>query len=63
MTAQFLKEMAGILRGHHGYLITHRGMQHVTAVIWGREEIFPLNLDLKAKNGLSRIAIQMAVIK
>ena len=39
------------------------GMQYVTAAISGREGIFPLNLDLKAKNGLSRIAIQMAVIK
>lgn len=38
-------------------------MQYTTAVISGREGIFPLNLDLKAKNGLSRIAMQMAVIK
>jgi hypothetical protein len=29
-------------------------MQYVTAVIWGREGIFPLNLDLKAKSGLSK---------
>lgn len=29
------------------------GMQYVTAVVSGREGIFPLNLDLKTKNGLS----------
>ena len=39
------------------------GMQYVTAAISGREGIFPLNLDLKTKNGLSRIVMQMAVIK
>ena len=39
------------------------GMQYVTAVISGREGIFPLNLDIKTKNGLSKIAMQMAVIK
>ncbi len=39
------------------------GMQNFTAAIWRREGIFPLNLDLKAKNGLSRMAMQMAVIK
>jgi hypothetical protein len=39
------------------------GMQYVTSVISGREGIFPLNLDLKAKNGLSKIAMQMTVIK
>ena len=39
------------------------GMQYVTAAIWGREGIFPLNLDLKAKNGLSKIAMQMAFIE
>ncbi len=38
-------------------------MQYVTAAISGREGIFPLNLDLKTKNGLSRIVMQMAVIK
>ena len=39
------------------------GMQYVTAVVSGREGIFPLNLDLKAKSGLSKIVMQMAVIK
>ena len=39
------------------------GIQYITAVVSGREGIFPLNLDLKTKNGLSRIAMQMAVIK
>ena len=39
------------------------GMQCVTAVISGKEGIFPLNLDLKAKSGLSKIVMQMAVIK
>ena len=39
------------------------GMQYVTAVISGREGIFPLNLDLKAKSSISKILMQMAVIK
>ena len=39
------------------------GMQYVTAVISGKEGIFPLNLDLKAKSCLSKIVMQMAVIK
>ena len=39
------------------------GMQYVTSVISGNEGIFPLNLDLKAKSGLSKIVMQMAVIK
>ncbi len=39
------------------------GMQYTTAVMSGNEGIFPLNLDLKTKNGLSRIVMQMAVIK
>jgi hypothetical protein len=38
-------------------------MQYVTAVISGMEGIFSLNRYLKAKNGLSKIAMQMAVIK
>ena len=39
------------------------GMQYVTAVVSGREGIFPLNLDLKTKSGLSKIVMQMGVIK
>ena len=52
-----------------GWVFDHRqgksvwGMQYVTAVVSGREGIFPLNLDLKAKSGLSKIVMQMAVIK
>ena len=38
-------------------------MQYVTAVISGREGIFPMNLDLKAKSSISKILMQMAVIK
>ena len=40
-----------------------RGMQYVTAVISGREGIFPLNLDLKVKSSISKILTQMAAIK
>ena len=36
-------------------------MQYVTAVISGREGIFPLNLDLKTKSSISKILMQMAV--
>ena len=39
------------------------GMQYATAVISGNEGIFPLNLDLKTKGGLSKIVMQMAVMK
>ena len=38
-------------------------MQYVTAVISGKESIFPLNLDLKAKSCLSKIVMQIAIIK
>ena len=59
--------MAGTLIAHHGFDHTQGksvwGMQYTTAVMSGNEGIFPLNLDLKTKNGLSRIVMQMAVIK
>ena len=59
--------MADTLMAHHGFDHTQGksvwGMQYVTAVISGMKGIFSLNLDLKTKNGLSRIAMQMAVIK
>ncbi|MHB8397282.1 MAG: hypothetical protein ACYDBK_09005 [Thermoplasmataceae archaeon] len=38
-------------------------MQYVTAIVSGNEGIFPLILDLKTKNGLSKIVTQMVVIK
>ncbi|MGP6239482.1 hypothetical protein ACNF40_03575 [Cuniculiplasma sp. SKW4] len=38
-------------------------MQYVTAVASGKEGILLLNLDRKAKSGLSKILIQMGVIK
>ena len=39
------------------------GMQYITAVVSGKERIFPLNLDLKTKSGISKIVMQMAVIR
>ena len=67
MTIPFWKETAGILMVQVGYSITHRENQYgecrnITAVISGKEGIFPLNLDLKAKSCLSKIVMQMAVI-
>ena len=39
------------------------GMQYVTAVVSGKEGIFPLNLELKEESGPSKIVMQMDVIK
>jgi hypothetical protein len=38
-------------------------MQYVTAVVSGREGIFPLNLELKEESGPSKIVMQMGVLK
>ncbi|MHB1811362.1 MAG: hypothetical protein ACYCPR_02985 [Thermoplasmataceae archaeon] len=47
----------------HSYGMLVLGMQYVTAIVSGNEGIFPLILDLKTKNGLSKIVTQMVVIK
>ena len=39
------------------------GMKYVTAVVFGKEGIFSLNLVLKTKSGLSKTVMQMRVIK
>ena len=38
-------------------------MQYVTAIISWKKGIFPLNLGIKAKSSISKIFMQMAVIK